>query len=243
MRRPIGIGVIGFGWMGQAHSRSYLRLPTLFEDRPTSLASSCARTTSPCDGSRPWSPSASRRPRTTGGTSSTATMSTSSSSPRRTCCTRSSAWQRRRPASTLFCEKPVGGTPEQTVRIAAAARRPAIITGVGYNYRWAPLVLHTRELIESGRLGRADELPRTVLLHVRQRPDGAARRGASWRPRAATACRATSSAMPWTWPTCSSGPIARVVGTKETLHPPAPTAAAGGPGTTPSASRRTRRAR
>ena len=33
MRRTIGLGVIGFGWMGQAHSRSYLRLPTLFADR------------------------------------------------------------------------------------------------------------------------------------------------------------------------------------------------------------------
>ena len=31
--REIGIGVVGFGWMGQAHSRSFLRLPTLFPDR------------------------------------------------------------------------------------------------------------------------------------------------------------------------------------------------------------------
>ena len=32
-RRSIGIGVIGFGWMGQAHSRSYRRIPTLFPER------------------------------------------------------------------------------------------------------------------------------------------------------------------------------------------------------------------
>ena len=32
-RRSIGIGLIGFGWMGQAHSRSYLRIPTLFPER------------------------------------------------------------------------------------------------------------------------------------------------------------------------------------------------------------------
>ena len=30
MTRSIGIGVIGFGWMGQAHSRSYRRLPMHF---------------------------------------------------------------------------------------------------------------------------------------------------------------------------------------------------------------------
>ena len=29
----LGVAVIGFGWMGQAHSRSYLRIPTLFPDR------------------------------------------------------------------------------------------------------------------------------------------------------------------------------------------------------------------
>ena len=32
-RRRIGVGVIGFGWLGQAHSRSILRIPTLFPER------------------------------------------------------------------------------------------------------------------------------------------------------------------------------------------------------------------
>ena len=32
-RRRIGVGVIGFGWLGQAHSRSLLRIPTLFSER------------------------------------------------------------------------------------------------------------------------------------------------------------------------------------------------------------------
>ena len=32
MTRSIGIGVIGFGWMGQAHSRSYRRIPMHFPE-------------------------------------------------------------------------------------------------------------------------------------------------------------------------------------------------------------------
>ena len=32
-RRRLGIGVIGLGWMGQAHSRSMRRIPTHFPDR------------------------------------------------------------------------------------------------------------------------------------------------------------------------------------------------------------------
>jgi predicted dehydrogenase len=53
----------------------------------------------------------------------------------------------------VFCEKPVGGTPEQTARAAAAARAAGVITGVGYNYRFAPLVRHAAALIRDGRLG------------------------------------------------------------------------------------------
>jgi predicted dehydrogenase len=53
----------------------------------------------------------------------------------------------------VFCEKPVGGTPEQTVRAERAARRAGVTTGVGYNYRWAPLVRYAAQLIADGRLG------------------------------------------------------------------------------------------
>jgi predicted dehydrogenase len=54
----------------------------------------------------------------------------------------------------IFCEKPVGGTPAQTARAEREARHAGVITGVGYNYRWAPLVLHAKQLIDDGRIGR-----------------------------------------------------------------------------------------
>src|SRR5205085_6552360 len=47
----------------------------------------------------------------------------------------------------------VGGTPESVLRAAQAARHAHVISGVGYNYRWAPLVQYTRELIAAGELG------------------------------------------------------------------------------------------
>jgi predicted dehydrogenase len=53
----------------------------------------------------------------------------------------------------VFCEKPVGGTPEQTVRAERAARHAGVTTGVGYNYRWAPLVRYAAQLVGDGRLG------------------------------------------------------------------------------------------
>jgi predicted dehydrogenase len=53
----------------------------------------------------------------------------------------------------VFCEKPVGGTPSQTVAADAAARRAGVISGVGYNYRWAPLVQYAKQLVDGGAIG------------------------------------------------------------------------------------------
>ena len=43
-RTRIGVGLIGFGWLGQAHSRSVARLPTLFADRTFDAEALCADT-------------------------------------------------------------------------------------------------------------------------------------------------------------------------------------------------------
>jgi predicted dehydrogenase len=48
----------------------------------------------------------------------------------------------------------VGREPSETLASATAAREAEILTFVGYNYRWAPLVQYTRQLIQDGKLGR-----------------------------------------------------------------------------------------
>jgi predicted dehydrogenase len=152
-RRRIGVGVIGFGWLGQAHTRSLLRIPTLFEDRafdPQLIA---------CSDALPVR----------------VEQAISSFGFRRA----SAAWESviedpdvevvyiaapnmvhvqlveaaAQAGKAVFCEKPVGGTPEQVARAARAARASGVISGVGYNYRWAPLVRYARELIATGELG------------------------------------------------------------------------------------------
>lgn len=152
-RRQLGVGVIGFGWLGQAHSRSMLRIPTLFDERdfdPVLVACS-----DPVD--------------------ALAEQAVASFGFRRS----SAEWQRviddpdvdvvviaapnmlhvelveaaAQAGKAVFCEKPVGGTPEQVARAARAARAAGVISGVGYNYRWAPLVQYARELIATGELG------------------------------------------------------------------------------------------
>ncbi|MBV9805290.1 MAG: Gfo/Idh/MocA family oxidoreductase, partial [Solirubrobacterales bacterium] len=152
-RRRIGVGVIGFGWLGQAHSRSLLRIPTLFEQRtfdPQLIA---------CSDALP----------------ARVEQATSSFGFKRA----GVEWQAviddpdveavfiaapnmlhvelveaaAQAGKAVFCEKPVGGMPEQIARAAHAARGAGVISGVGYNYRWAPLVRYARELIAGGELG------------------------------------------------------------------------------------------
>jgi predicted dehydrogenase len=114
----------------------------------------------------------------------------------------------------VFCEKPVGGTPEQTVRAEKAAR--GVISGVGYNYRWAPLVQYARELIASGRLGEITNYRGRFFSMYGSDPLGVL----SWRFLVDQAgYGVTTDLMSHSVDLAQMllGPVARVVGTMETF--------------------------
>ncbi|MEE9415400.1 MAG: Gfo/Idh/MocA family oxidoreductase [Acidimicrobiales bacterium] len=153
MIKKLGIGVIGFGWMGQAHSRSYARIPSLFPDRDfepnlvicgDSLAErnvEAIRSFGFREATRDWQQVIDHRD------VDVVTVASPNMLHVEMCVAAAQAGKH------IFCEKPVGGTPEQTVVIERAARSAGVITGVGYNYRWAPLVRYAKQLIDEGRLG------------------------------------------------------------------------------------------
>jgi predicted dehydrogenase len=154
MRRRVGIGVVGFGWMGQAHSRSYRRIPTLFPERagePDLVI--CSETV---DARREEAGAAfgfrevsDDWRRVCEHPDVDAVVVTAPNILHVEVVEAAAAAEKH-----VFCEKPVGGTPEQTASAAAAARSAGVITGVGYNYRFAPLVRYAAQLIASGRLGQ-----------------------------------------------------------------------------------------
>lgn len=53
----------------------------------------------------------------------------------------------------VMCEKPIGVLPEDVSACYRAAQEAGVITFTGLNYRWVPLVQYARQLIESGELG------------------------------------------------------------------------------------------
>src|ERR1039458_4310192 len=152
-RRRLGVGVIGFGWLGQAHSRSIARIPMLFEQRPYDprLVACSDAVAGRVDqaissfaferGSTDWRAVIDDR-------DVDIVFIAAPNMLHAELVEAASA-----AGKAVFCEKPVGGTPELVLRAAAAARQAGVIGGVGYNYRWAPLVQYARELIAGGELG------------------------------------------------------------------------------------------
>jgi len=153
MNTRIGIAVLGLGWMGQAHARSMLRIPSLFPERsfdPVLVV--CADTEEE------------RRDRSVndfgfqravadweGAVTAEDVDAVWVTAPNMLHVPMIEAATKA--GKAVFSEKPIGGKPEQTVAAFRAAEAAGVPTGVGYNYLWAPLVLHARHLIESGALG------------------------------------------------------------------------------------------
>lgn len=53
----------------------------------------------------------------------------------------------------VMCEKPVGVLPEDVAAVYRAAQAAGVMTFTGLNYRWPPLVQYAKGLIDNGRLG------------------------------------------------------------------------------------------
>jgi len=149
----IGVGVIGFGWMGQAHSRAYRDIPVYYGDsgiRPK-LAAVADNVPARLDlardnfgfgwGTLDWHELIDRD-------DVDVVDITAPNALHQEIAEAAAA-----AGKHIFCEKPVGISPEATAAIERAGRHAGIISGCGYNYRWAPLVQYTHQLIVDGRLG------------------------------------------------------------------------------------------
>ena len=177
MTQTIGIGVIGMGWMGLVHSRAYRVIEDRFSDsgmRPRLVA--CADDVE----SR-----AEQGKRRMGFEQATTAWQQVIQNPDVQVVNVTTPNVFHLPMVTaavaagkhVFCEKPVGRSPHETATIAAAARVAGVISGVGYNYRWAPLVQYARQLISSGKLGQITHYRGRFLVGYGSHPDSVL----SWR--------------------------------------------------------------
>jgi predicted dehydrogenase len=153
MTTRIGIAVLGLGWMGQAHSRSAQRIPSLFPERSFQPELVVCADTDPARRDRAVNDFGFTRAvedwrEAVASDDVDAVWVTAPNMLHVPMIEAACA-----AGKAVFSEKPIGGKPHQTVQAFRAAQAAGVTTGVGYNYLWAPLVLHARELIASGELG------------------------------------------------------------------------------------------
>jgi predicted dehydrogenase len=220
--KRLGIGLIGFGWLGQAHSRSLQRIRTLFPDRefdPELVVCSDAlpaRVREAVDafgyarGTLDWREVVDD-PRVD------VVVIAAPNSLHLALIEAAAA-----AGKHIFCEKPVGAGPEETARAHDAAR--GVITGVGYNYRWAPLVRYAADLIDRGELGDLTNYRGRFFSMYGADPLGVL----SWRFQEGHGVTSDLLSHAVDLAHMLAGPIARVVGTTATFIPERPIAGASG---------------
>lgn len=151
--KTINVGIIGMGWMGSAHSRAYNAVADRFYDKGVR-----ARLVMCADNVEARAIEAQER---LGFEHSTTDWRDIINHPEIEAVNitspnflhREIALAAIETRKHVFCEKPVGRLPEETAEIYFAAQEAGVLSFVGLNYRWAPLVQFARDLIQSGQLG------------------------------------------------------------------------------------------
>jgi len=149
----LGIGVIGMGWMGQVHARSYSLARQRFPDCGLSarlvICSDNVRQRAESARDLLGFEAATTRWRDVIEHPAVQVLSITAPNNLHLEIVEAAAAA----GLHIFCEKPVGRTPQETAQIESIARKAGILSFVGFNYRWAPLVVHAKKLISEGALG------------------------------------------------------------------------------------------
>lgn len=149
----ITIGLIGYQFMGKAHSNAYRQVGRFF-DLPVDvrMKTICGRNEE----------GVARAAETLGWEGyetdwrkvvedpeiDVIDVSTPGDSHREIACAAAEA------GKNVFCEKPIGNSLEEAAQMREAVRRAGVFHAVFHNYRKAPAVALARALIEEGRLGK-----------------------------------------------------------------------------------------
>lgn len=149
----LGIGVIGMGWMGQVHARSYLMARQRFPEAGVSarLAICSDSVARRAENARDLLGFEQATTRWQDVIEHPAVQIVNIATPNNLHLEIVEAAAAA--GKQLFCEKPVGRTPAETAQIEAIAREAGLLSFVGFNYRWAPLVIQAKTLIDEGALG------------------------------------------------------------------------------------------
>lgn len=151
--KVINVGVIGMGWMGSVHSRSYNAIVDKFYDKGI-----CPRLVICADDVADRANEAKTRFGFAEATTNWLDViqhpeveAVNITSPN--FLHREMALAAIGAGKHVMCEKPIGVLPADVAEVYRAAKEAGVISFTGLNYRWVPLVQYAKQMIDEGRLG------------------------------------------------------------------------------------------
>ncbi|MGQ7298127.1 Gfo/Idh/MocA family protein [Quadrisphaera sp. KR29] len=175
--RPLGVAVVGFGWMGRVHARSYARVAHHFPDLPVrpelvavaddvpGRAEAAAAQHGSASAVRDW------REVLTDPRVEAVSVTAPNSLHREVGTAVAEAGKH------LWIEKPVGLSAADAAAVRDAVAAAGVRAAVGFNYRWAPAVQHARAVVAAGGVGDVHSVRVRLLSDYAADPAGAL----SWR--------------------------------------------------------------
>src|SRR5262249_54541498 len=153
MKKPLNVGMIGYGFMGRAHSNAYRQVNQFFDlDHRPVLKAACARS---ADKIKPfadkwgyesietdWRKLIERKD------IDAIDVCTPNNTHAEIALAAAAA------GKMILCEKPLAMNGPEGLKMVEAVEKACVPNMVWYNYRRIPAVTLTRQLIDDGRLGR-----------------------------------------------------------------------------------------
>ena len=162
--KEIGVGIIGYGFIGRVHALSYQAVPWTYPGAPrprllaacTSSEESAQRVRE--EGLFPFVFSDYRELLACEGIDAVSICTPNDSH-------REIALAAIRAGKHVYCDKPLALTAQEAAEVAsAAAQRPELICQMTFQYRFVPALRRARELVRDGFLGRVFSF-RAAYLH------------------------------------------------------------------------------
>jgi predicted dehydrogenase len=171
--RTLGVAVVGFGWMGQAHTRAYTRVPHHFPHLPIRPDLVCVTDQAPGR--------AEEAAAQYGFATAVRSWREVAADPRVQAVSiavpnflhREIGTAMAEAGKHIWIEKPVGLTAGDARAVADAVTRAGVRGTVGFNYRGAPAVAYAHELIASGGIGTVTHARIRLFSDYAAHPDSA----------------------------------------------------------------------
>jgi len=153
MAKTLRVGMIGYGFMGKAHSNAWRQAPRFFPLKAAvQMHTICGRNPAALEGARAkfgWDHAAADwREVVNSPDIDIIDIATSNLTHAEIAIAAAKAGKH------IFCEKPLAMNSSECRKMMDAVRKAGVKNMVGFNYRRAPAVAYAKQLIDSGKLGQ-----------------------------------------------------------------------------------------